>query len=60
MTVKYPAGLAWFLRHSLLTLLGQELIEILSEKKIMAQQMDNGLRTISRIIKQDLVLGAIK
>ena len=33
MTVKDPAGLAWFIRYRLLMLLGQELTEILSEKK---------------------------
>ena len=33
MTVKDPAGLAWFLHHMLLTLLGQGLVEILSENK---------------------------
>jgi hypothetical protein len=43
----------------LLTLLGKELTEILSEKKqqkIMALDLDIVPRTMSRIIKQDLVL----
>ena len=33
MTVKDPADLAWFVRHRLSTMLGQESTEILSEKK---------------------------
>jgi len=33
VTIKDPAGLAWFGRNMLLTLLGKELTEILSEKK---------------------------
>ena len=57
MTVKDPASLAWFVRCKLLTLLGQELTEILSEnKKIMAREMDIAPRTMSRSIKQDLGL----
>ena len=59
MTIKDPAGLAWFGRNMLLTLLGKELTEILFEKKqqkIMALDLDIVPRTMSRIIKQDLVL----
>ena len=38
MTVKDPANLALFVHHKLLTLLGEELPEILSEKKIIARK----------------------
>ena len=57
MTVKDPAGLAWFVSHRYLMLLVQELTEILSEnKKIMAREIDIVPKTMSRIIKQDLGL----
>jgi hypothetical protein len=61
VTVQDPAGLAWFVHHRLLTLLGQKLTEILSEnKKIMAWEMDIAPRNMSHIINQDLELGAFK
>ena len=59
--VKVPAGLAWFVRHRLLMLLGQGFTEILPEnKKIIAREMDIAQRTMSCIIKQHLGLGAFK
>jgi hypothetical protein len=52
VTIKDPAGLAWFVCHRSLMLLGQELTEILSEnKKIMAREKYIVPRTMSCIIK---------
>ena len=51
------SGRLHMVHHRLLTLVGQELAEILSEnKKIMAWEMDFAPRTMSRVIKQDLGL----
>jgi hypothetical protein len=44
----------------LLTLLDQELTEILPEKRIIAREMAIALRTMSCIIKQDLGLDSFK
>ena len=51
MTVKDLVGLAWFVRHRLLTLLGQELTEILYEIKTMSREIDIAPRSMSRINK---------
>jgi hypothetical protein len=61
VTVKDPADLALFLLYRLLMLLGQELTKILSKnKEIMTWEIDIVPKTLSRIIKQDLGLGAFK
>ena len=44
MTIKIPAGLAWFIHHMLILLLGQELTEILSK-----MEMDTAPRTMSHM-----------
>ena len=61
MTIKDPAGFAWFVRHRLLKLLSQELTEIQSEnKKSWLAKMDIAPRIVGHIIKQDLGLAIVK